>query len=226
MSRISPPILTLDGPSGSGKGTVSIKLASQLKWHLLPSGLIYRALAIAVKDNKLAITDEKDIALLALKLKLAFNFDELATIVLLNGKNITPFIYSEEVGTVASLISSYPLVRAALLERQRQFCSFPGLVAEGRDMGTIVFPEAAYKVYLTAQPEIRAERRYKQLKEEGKDVRLERILAETKARDARDENRSLAPLVKADDALSIDSTNIGVKEVVEQILIHFKLNHE
>ncbi|MHA7841399.1 MAG: (d)CMP kinase [Gammaproteobacteria bacterium] len=218
------PILTIDGPSGSGKGTISGRLACHLGWHVLYSGLIYRGLAIAISKQNIASDDEAAIAALALTLKINFTTQVNDSIlVFVAGEDVTSIITLEKTGTLASIISGYGAVREALLERQRRFCCLPGLVAEGRDMGTVVFPHAPYKVFLTASAEIRAERRYKQLKEQGKSANLTAILAETKARDARDEGRSIAPLAPAKEALYIDSSHHTADDVVKQILNHFSL---
>lgn len=223
-STASSPILTIDGPSGSGKGTVSGRLARHLGWHVLYSGLIYRGLAIEVSKQKINVKDEDAITALALALNINFVTQPDDSIcVFVSDEDVTSTITLEKTGTLASLVSGYAPVRDALLERQRHFNCSPGLVAEGRDMGTVVFPHAPYKVFLTASPEIRAERRHKQLKEQGKDVSLSTILTETKARDARDEARSVAPLAPAEGALCLDSTHDTVDEVVQQILSHFNL---
>lgn len=224
-SRVSLPILTIDGPSGSGKGKVSGRLARHLGWNVLHSGLIYRALAIEVCKQKIDVRDENKITALALELNVRFISQSDDSIsVFVSDEDVTPTITLEKTGTLASLVSGYLPVRGALLKRQQDFNCSPGLVAEGRDMGTVVFPHAPHKVFLTASSTIRAERRYKQLKQQDKDVNLSSILAETKARDARDEGRSIAPLVPAEGALCIDSTHYTVDEVVEEILTHFSLS--
>lgn len=223
-TAVSSPILTIDGPSGSGKGTVSGRLARHLGWHVLHSGLIYRGLAIEVSKQKINIKNEAAITLLACDLNMTFYTQPNDTVrVFVSDEDVTTTIALEKIGTLASLVSAYGSVREALLERQRQFNRLPGLVAEGRDMGTVVFPNAPYKVFLTASPEIRAERRHQQLKAQGKDVSLSTILTETKARDARDEARSVAPLTPAGDALRVDSTHDTVEEVMRRILDHFAL---
>ena len=209
------PVLTIDGPSGSGKGTVAKLLAQALRWHYLDSGAIYRVLAYAARD--IDLTDEVALAAIAKQLDLTFLLTDNHLTVNLAGKDITQRIRSELIGSAASKIASLPLVRAALLDRQRAFRQSPGLVADGRDMGTVVFPSADYKVFLTASVKIRAERRYKQLKENGIESNLSNIIADISKRDARDSQRRVAPLLAADNALALDSSNMGVQAVFKRI---------
>lgn len=212
------PVLTIDGPSGAGKGTVSRALAKQLGWNYLDSGSIYRSLAIAVLKRKIDLTNIKLIVTVALDIQLEFECgDEL--IVKLDGEVITEELTNEVTGNTASIIAVYPEVRAVLLQKQKDFQQFPGLVADGRDMGTIVFPEAANKVFLTASAEERGRRRYKQLKEKGIYANLVKITKEIETRDQRDQQRAVAPLKKAEGALYIDSSNLPVEKVIEDILI-------
>lgn len=214
------PVITVDGPSGAGKGTVSTLLAKKLQWHFLDSGAIYRVLAIASMHHQIASDDEEGLVPLASSLDVNFNSEGESCRIILEGEDVTDSIRTEEVGAVASQVASLPRVREALLRRQRAFRQEPGLVADGRDMGTVVFPQADAKIFLTASAEERAERRYKQLKEKGHDVSITRLLADIQARDERDKNRSVAPLVPAEDALVIDSTHLSISQVLEKIT-HF-----
>ena len=211
------PVLTIDGPSGAGKGTVSRLVAKQLGWNYLDSGSIYRALAIALLQQEVDLTDETAIVKVAETMDLAFECgDEL--IVRLNGADITPQLGLETTGNIASIIAVLPKVRGALLAKQQSFRQGVGLVADGRDMGTVVFPDAQHKVYLTASSEERARRRYKQLKEKGIDANLSSLIIDIEARDKRDTERATAPLVQAENALYIDSSNMSITAVIEEIL--------
>lgn len=211
------PVITIDGPSGAGKGTVSTLLANRLGWHFLDSGAIYRVLAIASIHHKIDPSDEIGLLPLATGLDVSFAPGDNGSKVILEGEDVTDDIRSEEVGSVASQIASLPSVREALLRRQRAFKESPGLVADGRDMGTVVFPEAEVKIFLTASANQRAQRRYYQLKEKGYDVSISRLLTDIEARDERDSNRTVAPLVPAKDALVVDSTELNVEQVLEKI---------
>jgi len=213
------PVLTLDGPSGAGKGTVSRALARQLGWHYLDSGAIYRALAVATLDAGLALDDIPGIAELAVAMDLRFEVSD-GLCVLLNGQDISARIGTETCGNAASIIAAYGPVRAALLEKQRAFRCSPGLVADGRDMGTVVFPDASHKVFLTASPQVRAGRRFKQLMEKGIDVNLHDLTKEIEERDKRDRERSEAPLRMADDALFVDSSDLTIEQVIARCLEH------
>jgi len=213
------PVLTLDGPSGSGKGTIARSVAGQLGWHLLDSGAIYRLLALASERTVAALDDEAALTETAAQMHLTFLPDEAGeTRALLDGEDVTELIRTEACGERASQVAGLPGVRQALLRRQRDFQQSPGLVADGRDMGTIVFPEASIKIYLTASVEERARRRYKQLKEQGVGVNLHDLSQEIAARDERDATRSVAPLVPADDAVVIDTTELGIQAAVEAVL--------
>ena len=214
---MSIPVLTIDGPSGAGKGTVSRAVAKKLGWHYLDSGSIYRSLAIAVLNKKIDLLDISSIVVVAETMLLEFECGE-ALVVTLNGVDITNKLPTETTGNTASIIAAYPEVRAVLLQKQKDFKRAPGLVADGRDMGTIVFPEASNKVYLTASAEERANRRYKQLKEKGLDANLEKIREEIEARDKRDKERSAAPLKSAADALYIDSSKLLIDKVINKIM--------
>lgn len=210
-------ILTLDGPSGAGKGTVSRLVAAQLGWNYLDSGAIYRALALEITDKDIEHTSTEDIVEAALAMDLHFECGEDRA-VWLNGQDITDLLGLESTGNTASKIAIIPEVRAALLQKQRNFKQPPGLVADGRDMGTVVFSDAKYKVFLTASAEERAQRRYKQLKLKGIDANLSKITADIQERDQRDSERQFAPLVPATDAVYIDSSTMSISEVVAEVL--------
>jgi|TARA_B100000519_G_scaffold195628_1_gene200902 cytidylate kinase len=212
------PVVTVDGPSGAGKGTLSALIAEKLGWHLLDSGAIYRVLAVAAMHHDLPIDDESAVVPLASGLDVSFEIDNEQRRVVLEGEDVTDDIRTEEVGAVASQIASLARVREALLRRQRAFQQAPGLVADGRDMGTVVFPDANVKLFLTASAEARAERRYNQLNDKGLDVNIARLLTDIKARDDRDANRSIAPLVPAEDAVVIDSTDLDINQVFESAM--------
>lgn len=211
------PVLTIDGPSGSGKGTVAQQLAQQLNWHYLDSGALYRVLAQAALKHRVAFTDIEQLSQLAEKLDVVFAVTEHGLQVNLEGEDVSNLIRSETAGNAASKVAVIPQVRTVLLQRQRNFRQLPGLITDGRDMGTVVFPDARYKVYLTASAAIRAERRYKQLKEKGIDSNLADLETEISERDIRDSQRKVAPLKPAADALIIDSTELGIEKVVEKI---------
>ncbi len=213
------PVIAVDGPSGSGKGTVSRILARRLGWHLLDSGALYRLVALAGILREFAPDDETGHAALAARLDVRFEVDEEgAERVLLEDRDITRDLRAETTGNAASRVAVMPTVREALLERQRAFATPPGLVADGRDMGTVVFPEAGAKVFLTASAEERALRRYKQLKEKGLPANLAGLSQEILERDQRDSSRPVAPLRPASDAVVIDSTGMTVEAVVDRIL--------
>ena len=211
------PVLTIDGPSGAGKGTVSRLVSKKLGWHYLDSGSIYRSLAIAIQKASVQVSDVDTIVEVASAMTLEFDCgDEL--IVKLNGENITSQLGLESTGSIASQIAAYPAVRGVLLKKQQDFKQLPGLVADGRDMGTVVFPEAEYKVFLTASAEKRAARRYKQLIEKEIDANIDEITSEIEARDRRDRERETAPLAMAVGALYIDSSDLTIDQVVEDVL--------
>ena len=212
------PVVTVDGPSGAGKGTLSALIAEKLGWHLLDSGAIYRVLAVAAMHHDLPVDDESAVVPLASGLDVSFEIDKEQRRVVLEGEDVTDDIRTEEVGAVASQIASLARVREALLRRQRAFQQDPGLVADGRDMGTVVFPDANVKLFLTASAEARAERRYNQLKDKGLDVNIARLLTDIKARDERDTQRAVAPLVPAQDAVIIDSTDLDIDQVFEKAM--------
>ena len=211
------PVLTIDGPSGSGKGTVAQRMAKELGWHYLDSGAIYRVLAQAALKHQLDLTDEPSIAKLAQQLDVTFIVQDDALVVLLDGQDVSTQIRSEQAGNAASKVAALPQVRAALLERQYAFRQAPGLVTDGRDMGTVVFPDAPYKVFLNASAEERAKRRHKQLKEKGIESNLAGLVAEISERDQRDRQRTVAPLRPADDAIELDSTSLGIDDVFHRV---------
>ena len=211
------PVLTIDGPSGSGKGTIAQLLAKELGWHYLDSGALYRVLAQAAIKHHVDLDNEQKLAVMAHELDLVFSLDNDTLKVMLEGEDVSTIIRSEQAGNAASKVAALPLVRAALLERQRAFRQLPGLVTDGRDMGTVVFPDANYKVFLTASAEVRAERRHKQLKEKGIESKLSDLISEISERDSRDSQREVAPLRAADDALQLDSTSLGIDAVFKQV---------
>lgn len=214
------PVITIDGPGGSGKGTVSILLAEKLGWNLLDSGALYRLVAVAALNRQLAKSDDAArLGQLAAGLQADFAIENRTVKVLLDGENVSQRLRSEEVGALASRLATLPEVRQALVARQREFRQWPGLVADGRDMGTVIFPDARLKIYLTASVEERAQRRYKQLKEKGESVNLSRLFHEIEERDRRDRTRVLAPLRPAFDSHIIDSSELSVDEVLGKILL-------
>lgn len=219
MLNDTVPIITLDGPSGTGKGTICHMLAKHLHWNMLDSGAIYRVLAFAASKKGIG-ADEVDILTdLANRLDLRFeSSDDNEPIVILDNEDISHQIRSEQCGQNASKIASLPNVRAALLERQRSFAQFPGLVTDGRDMGTVVFPNALLKLYLYASEEERAKRRYLQLKEKGINVSLAQVVEELVTRDTRDTARTHAPLKPAKNAVLIDTTGLTIVQVFNSVL--------
>jgi cytidylate kinase len=212
------PVIALDGPSGSGKGTIAHRLAQTLGWQRLDSGALYRGVGLSALLNGIPLTDETALARMTGKLDLRFSPEGEAERVWLAGRDVTDAIRTEESGQAASQVAALPAVRQALLDRQRAFAVAPGLVADGRDMGTVVFPDAELKVFLTASVEERARRRYKQLKEKGIDVSLRDLSRGIADRDRRDASRAVAPLKPADDAKVLDSTDLSPEAVVQQVL--------
>lgn len=213
------PVLTIDGPSGSGKGTVSRAVAKALRWHLLDSGALYRLVALAARRVGVPLDDAAALANVAERFDIGFDSGPAGEeIVRLEGQDVTRDIRTEEAGSDASKVASLPQVRAALLERQRRFAVPPGLVADGRDMGTVVFPRAPVKIFLTASPEERALRRHKQLKEKGVAATLAALSLEIAERDRRDITRSVSPLIASADAVLLDTTGMSIDAVVERVL--------
>jgi cytidylate kinase len=209
------PVLTIDGPGGAGKGTISCLMAQTLGWHLLDSGALYRLTAHAAAKHKVALDDEPALAKLAAQLDVAFPVENGSPTTWLEGEDVGRAIRTETAGERASQVAALPAVRSALLQRQRDFRQAPGLVADGRDMGTVVFRDAPVKIFLTASAEERARRRYLQLQEAGVDASLSSLLEEIQARDARDTQREVAPLKPADDAITLDTTRLSIPEVVD-----------
>lgn len=226
MSERAAPVIAIDGPTASGKGTVAQRVARELGWHYLDSGSLYRLAALGALRGMAGpvsivdaaapspAADEAAIAAFAARLPVRFDGDRI----LLDGVDVTEAIREEAVGNAASRIAVMPAVRAALVDRQRAFRRPPGLVADGRDMGTVIFPDAALKVFLTASAQARAERRYKQLIEKGFSANLPGLLRDLEERDRRDASRAIAPLAPAEDAQVVDSTALGIDETVERVL--------
>ena len=217
LTPYSSPVITIDGPSASGKGTVAERVAAMLGFHFLDSGALYRLTALSAMKNGVALDDEARVADLAAALPATFRDGA----VWLDDENVSDAIRAETVGEGASKVAALPAVRAALLDRQRAYRQAPGLVADGRDMGTVIFPDAVAKVFLTASAEARAERRYKQLIGKGNSASLAALVADMQARDARDTARLVAPLKPAPDALFLDTTAMDVESAVQAVLAHY-----
>ena len=210
------PVIAIDGPSGSGKGTIARAVATQLGWHLLDSGALYRVLAIAASEA--GVSEPKGLESLARGLKLQFREEQGREQILLAGRDVSLMVREEATGARASELATVPEVRAGLKELQRSFLKPPGLVADGRDMGTVIFPEASLKIFLTASVSERAQRRYNQLKEKGLTANLDALFRDISSRDERDQNRPLSPLRPAADAVTLDTTGVPVTRVVEQVM--------
>ena len=226
MSQVkSVPVLTIDGPGGAGKGTICYMIAKKLGWHLLDSGALYRLTAVAAQKHGVELDNETSVAVLAKHLDVQFIPQEDGLVnTILEGEDVSQDIRTEVVGSMASKVAALSLVRQALLERQRDFAQLPGVVADGRDMGTVVFPDAPVKIYLTASAEERAKRRFFQLQEKGLDADVVEILADIQARDERDMNRDVAPLKPAHDALVVESTNMSIDQVLDVVVTELKRN--
>lgn len=220
MIGTSIPVITIDGPSGSGKGTIAGLLARQLGWSLLDSGALYRLLAFAARNHGIDLTNEESLKVLASHLDVQFVAagDGQPQRIVLEGEEVTDAIRNEQIGAGASQVAALPAVRDALLQRQRAFLEGPGLVADGRDMGTVVFPSAPLKIFLTASAGERARRRYHQLKAKDENVSLASLLDEIRLRDERDTQRAVAPLKPAADAIQLDSTTMSIEQVLQRIL--------
>ncbi|WP_299727095.1 (d)CMP kinase [uncultured Endozoicomonas sp.] len=223
-SQTSVAVVTIDGPSGSGKGTIAALLARELGWGLLDSGALYRLTALAALNHGVDFSDESSLEVLAGHLDVQFLPSERdGLVIVLEGEQVGASLRTEDVGAMASKVAALPGVRRALLQRQRDFAEAPGLVADGRDMGTVVFPDAVLKVFLTASAEERAKRRFEQLQQKGIDASFDRLLDDITARDERDSQRTVAPLKPADDAIVLDSTRMSIHEVFNEILKQMRL---
>jgi len=222
MSKTTVPVICLDGPGGVGKGTICLAVAKTLGWHILDSGSLYRITALQVSrdfpEQAIDSLDEAQLAGIAKNLSVSYEEKNNELAIFLDGEDISQLIRSEEIGAKASKIAAIPAVREALLARQRAFLAKPGLVADGRDMGTVVFPQAVLKIYLTASAEERAQRRYKQLKDKGIDANLSSLVEELRLRDDRDMNRKTAPLKPASDAITIDTTTLDIEQVTNEVM--------
>jgi len=222
MNITAIPVICLDGPSGVGKGTICLAVAEHLGWHILDSGSLYRITALQVSrlfpDQDVDSINDSQLSDIAYNLSVSYvkNNDEL--VILLADEDITQLVRNEKIGSIASQIAAIPAVREALLARQKAFLQPPGLVADGRDMGTVVFPDSVLKIFLTASPEERAKRRYKQLKDKGIDVNLSSLVEELHLRDERDMNRQAAPLKPASDAIIIDTTTLSIEQVTDEVM--------
>ena len=212
------PVITIDGPSGAGKGTISQCVAEALGWHMLDSGSLYRLTALAATLDGVDLADEQALADLAIRLDVVFEPTPGGLKILLRDNDVSAVIRVEAIGMKASKVAALPAVRAALLARQRDFAVAPGLVADGRDMGTTVFPQAKLKIFMTASAEARAERRYKQLMDKGFSASLPALVADLKARDEQDSQRSVSPLMPAPDAIFLDTTTMRIDDVTKQVL--------
>lgn len=218
MSGTTVPVIAIDGPSASGKGTVAQRVADSLGFHYLDSGALYRGVAWASMRRGMDLENRLETANIALKLNIKFHEDRI----IVDDEDVTDALRAEDIGTGASRVAAYPEVRAALLDRQRAFRQAPGLVADGRDMGSVVFPDAALKIYLTASAEERAIRRYKQLIEKGMSASMSALLQEIRDRDARDSARTVSPLQKCADALELDTTGLSIEAAVAAVLAAYR----
>jgi 3-phosphoshikimate 1-carboxyvinyltransferase/cytidylate kinase len=214
MKMNGTPVIAIDGPSASGKGTVAQRVAERLQFHYLDSGALYRLVAYTAIQSEVDLTDETALSDIARDLDVVFT----GTRILLKGEDVADAIRAEVCSNGASKVAAYPQVRASLLDRQRAFRQIPGLVADGRDMGSVVFPDAVLKIFLTADAETRAQRRYKQLMEKGIDANISTLLQDIRDRDARDINRSVAPLQQGADAILLDTTSLNIVQAVDEVL--------
>lgn len=218
-SGLKVPVVAIDGPSGTGKGTVAARVAGRLGWHVLDSGALYRAFAYAARIKGINPDDFQELADIDGNSQITFQSTAGEVRIILAGEDVTDAVRSEEGGRAASVYAAIPAVRSILLARQRAARKLPGLVADGRDMGTVVFSDADAKVFLDASPKVRAERRYKQLKEKGFDVNLARLEKEIAERDRKDATRAESPLIPAEDAFRVDTSHKSIDEVVEQVMV-------
>jgi 3-phosphoshikimate 1-carboxyvinyltransferase/cytidylate kinase len=214
MEMNNTPVIAIDGPSASGKGTVAQRVAERLQFHYLDSGALYRLVAYTAIQSEVDLTDETALSDIARDLDVVFT----GARILLKGEDVADAIRAEVCSNGASKVAAYPQVRASLLDRQRAFRQIPGLVADGRDMGSVVFPDAVLKIFLTADAETRAQRRYKQLMEKGIDANISTLLQDIRDRDARDINRSVAPLQQGADAILLDTTSLNIVQAVDEVL--------
>ena len=214
MEMNNTPVIAIDGPSASGKGTVAQRVAERLRFHYLDSGALYRLVAYTAIQSEVDLTDETELSGIARDLDVVFTGAKI----LLKGEDVADAIRAEVCSNGASKVAAYPQVRASLLDRQRAVHQMPGLVADGRDMGSVVFPDAALKIFLTADAETRAQRRYKQLMEKGIDANISTLLQDIRDRDARDINRSVAPLQQGADAILLDTTSLNIAQAVDEVL--------
>lgn len=214
MEMNDTPVIAIDGPSASGKGTVAQRVAERLRFHYLDSGALYRLVAYTAIQSEVDLTDETALSGIARDLDVVFTGAKI----LLKGEDVADAIRAEVCSNGASKVAAYPQVRASLLDRQRAFRQMPGLVADGRDMGSVVFPDAALKIFLTADAETRAQRRYKQLMEKGIDANISTLLQDIRDRDARDINRSVAPLQQGADAILLDTTSLNIAQAVDEVM--------